>query len=109
MDENKKTDGKDVLEEKKNVLVLSKKISFEGKEYTEIDLSSLEDLATKDLIQARRLMNMGNSGLEYYPERTHEFACYVASIKTGHPYEMLTSLCARDGMQLRSMVQSFLY
>ena len=109
MDENKKMDGKEVPEEKKNVLVLSKKISFEGKEYTEIDLGSLEDLTTKDLIQARRLMNMGNGGLEYYPERTHEFACYLASVKTGHPYEMFTSLCARDGMQLRSRVQSFLF
>lgn len=42
--------------DKKNVMKLHKEVDFEGKKYTEIDLSGLDEMTTNDLIQARRLM-----------------------------------------------------
>lgn len=91
------------------VMKLRKPVDFEGVNYKEIDLTALENLTTSDLIFVRRMMNSSGASIELYPERTHEFACYAASLKTGKPYEFFTSLSAADGMELKRRVQDFLY
>ena len=44
------------MKDNKNIVELSKKMTFEGKEYTEVDLSALDELTTADLIQAQKML-----------------------------------------------------
>lgn len=91
------------------ILVLSKPVEFEGKKYTEIDLSGLNDLTTKQLKQARRLMNAQGASLDIFADRSIEYATYIASIVTNRPIELFDALPAKDGMNLKNMVIDFLY
>lgn len=95
--------------DKKNVMKLHKEVDFEGKKYTEIDLSGLDEMTTNDLIQARRLMVSSTGVYDLNPELTQEFACYLASIKTNLPYEFFVNMSAADGMELKRRVRNFLY
>lgn len=104
-----KNDEGAAVEDNKYVMVLKKPKKLDGVIRESIDLTALEELEVKDLIQARRLMNMAGATLDPYPERTPEFACYIASIKTGLPYEFFESLSAPDGMELKRRVSDFLY
>lgn len=95
--------------DKKNVMKLHKEVDFEGKKYTEIDLSGLDEMTTNDLIKARRMMETANGTYDLYPELTQEFSCYLASIKTNLPYEFFVNMSAADGMELKRRVKSFLF
>lgn len=111
MEENKKLATKEetVTSENENLLVLQKPLDYEGKHYTEIDLSKLGDLKTSDLIKARKLMNQNGASLEMFPERSQEFACIMAHLGTGLPIELFQELSIPDGMTLKGMVINFLY
>lgn len=102
-------DTEDEDEAVDTLLVLSKTVKFEGQEYKEIDLSGLNDITTRDLKLARRMMNNSGSSLEFYTERSVEFACYIASIITGKPVTLFDSMPAKDGIALKNMVTHFLY
>lgn len=97
------------VEENEGVLVLSKPINFEGKEYKEIDLSNLENMTTKHLKQARRMMNANGASLDIFSDRSVEFATYLASIVTGYPVSFFDAIPAKDGMELKNRVSDFLY
>lgn len=98
-----KVDGTD------KILILSKPINFEGKEYKEIDLSDLENMTTKHLKQARRMMNANSASLDIFSDRSVEFATYLASIVTGYPVAFFDCMPAKDGMELKNRVSDFLY
>ena len=107
---NENTKKENIQEKNENLLVLEKPIIFEGNEVKEIDLSSLEQATTNDLVKARRMV-MANS---FNPEganleRTVEFACYLASVVTNKPVELFGKLKAVDGMNLRRVVMNFLF
>ncbi|MCI7419383.1 MAG: phage tail assembly protein [Clostridium sp.] len=100
---------KDEDDENTLVLTLSKPVSYEGKEYKTVDLNGLENITTKDLKRARRMMNLAGSSLDVFAERSVEFATYMANIVTGLPVSFFDSLSAKDGMILKNMVVNFLY
>lgn len=113
MDETKKVEKpeaekEDTMIENEHIFKLLKEVKFEEKTYSEIDLKGLQDLTTKDLIQARKMYSYGRVN-ELNPELTQEFACSIAAIKTGLPYEFFMALSAKDGMRLKRRVQDFLY
>jgi hypothetical protein len=81
----------------------SKPVSFEGKEYTEIDLNCLEDLSAKQLMKIARVFPVT---LEM-PETDPEYCAYVAAEAAGMPVEFFSSLGARDMMRIKYIVQSF--
>lgn len=107
--EKKETEVMETSQNSDFIMVLRKPVKFDGVSRETIDLTELQELKVDDLIQARRMMNLAGASLDPYPERTHEFACYLASIKTGLPYEFFTSLSAADGMELKRRVADFLY
>lgn len=74
--------------ERKNVIRLNKPYVFEGKEYTEIDLSGLERLTVKDAVDAqRRLINAGEAAASLVCETTTAFSRELAAMASGLPIE----------------------
>lgn len=80
-------------EEMGAVLRLKKPYRFEGTEYSEIDLSGLDELTVKDAIDAQNAMlSTEGRDLANACETTTEFACAVAAKATGKPVEFFTLL-----------------
>ena len=68
-------------EENKYLIKFRKPFLFEDETYTEIDLSGLEDLSARDMIQAQRTMERSGS-INVLPEMSLEYACIFASKAT---------------------------
>ena len=66
------------------ILKLKKPYKFEGKEYTEIDLSGLEDLSAADMIAVNKYMDRTATGIQVMPEVSLEYACVLASKASKH-------------------------
>lgn len=91
----------------KYTIVLKKPYKFEGKEYKEIDLSGLENLSTRDLIDAdKQFTTSGQMAL--MNEMTTGYSCIIAAKATGKPVEFFEGLPAGDGLKLKNMVMGFL-
>lgn len=103
------TNNEKQQEANEDIMVLRKPVEFEKTTRKELDLSALKDMTVKDLIQARRLMNMNGVSLDLYPERSLEYPCYICSVMLGIPYEFFEKLSAADGWELKNRVRDFLY
>ena len=90
------------------VLTLKKPLNFEGKEYTEIDLSELDELTTRQLKEADKLVDISQRMLTM-KEVTLDYACVVAHISTHLPLEFFDQLSAVDAVSLRIMVVQFFF
>lgn len=84
-----------------------KPYNFEGKEYTEVDLSGIENLATKDLIDADKQFNAAGN-MAIMNEMQTAYACIIASKVTKLPEEFFINLPAKSGMQVKGIVMNFL-
>lgn len=92
------------------VLRLSKPYAFEGKTYTEIDLSGLES------VTAGTLGRIGKTVLQQSPslnpamlESTMLFCIELVVRVTKRPYEFFRGLPVQDAMKLKALVTNFLY
>jgi hypothetical protein len=81
---------------------------FEGAEYTEVDLSGLEDITASDMIRAQRTMT-GSGNVEMIPEMTIQYACIIGAEVSGKPIEFFNSLPAKEAIKLKNMVTGFFY
>lgn len=89
------------------ILKFTKPYNFEGKEYTEIDLSGIDNLTTGDLIQLdKQFAQTGQMAM--VNEVTTAYCSLVASRVTGHPIEFFDRLPAREGLKVRNEVANFL-
>ncbi len=88
------------------IFKLKKSVVFEGNEYTQIDLSGLEELSGEEygslLKQAENL-----DGADMVPEKSLTFAYLAAAKVTGLPYDFFKKLGAKDTCRLRYAVSSF--
>lgn len=91
------------------VIQLKKPYKFEGKEYTEIDLSGLEDLVAEDMIAVNKIMNRSNPGIDVMPEVSMEYACYIAAKASKMPVEFFKRLPAKSSMKVKNRVMGFLF
>lgn len=87
---------------------LTKPFKFEDETYTEIDLSALEDLNTKQITEADKRFTR-NGGISAIKEFDTDYACIISSIVTGKPIEFFLALPARDGVALKNTVGRFFY
>ena len=55
-------------EEESMVIVFKKPYVFEHEEYTEIDLSCLEDIQASDMIAVNKIMKRTSPGIDVMPE-----------------------------------------
>ena len=91
------------------VIKLARPFNFEHKDYTEIDLSGLEDLSANDLVQAEKMYKRTNGGVEVMPELSIEYAFLLAARATGLPIEFFMALPPKVGIRVRGRVMGFLY
>ena len=87
------------------VLRFGKPYKFGGQEYTEVDLSGLED------VTAGVLENVGkNPGMNpALQEMSLTFCTYLAQRVAKLPLEFFTGLPAKEAIKLKTLVTNFLY
>ena len=91
------------------IIKFKKPYKFEGKEYTEIDLSGMEDLTAEDMIAVNRIMKRTSAGVDVMPEVTVEYACHFAARAAKMPVEFFMQLPPKYGMRIKSRVMAFLF
>ena len=95
-------------EEESLILKFRKPYKFEGVEYTEVDLSGMEDMTTADLCAVGKIM--AKQGMVTpMPEVTVDYAMYMAARASGKPVEFFKGLPPKEGIALKNMVTGFLY
>ena len=80
---------------------------FEGKEYKDIDLTGIESLTTKDLIDADKQFNASGQ-MAIMNEMTIGYACIVAAKGSNQPVEFFQNLPAAEGLKVKNKVMNFL-
>lgn len=84
-------------------IALKKPYTFEGKEYTEIDLSGMEKLKVKDMIEVQKAVGAEPSAAILSGAST-VFAMELAARATGLPKEFFKLLPARAAMEVRTAI-----
>ena len=98
------------VNEDEMVVKFKKPYIFEKKEYTEIDLSGLDDLSAADMIAVNKYMSRsGGGGIDVMPEVSLEYACVLASKAAKLPVEFFTGLPPREAMKVKNRVMGFLF
>ena len=93
-------------------LVFKKPVIFEGKEYTSLDFSPMEDWTFDDVASISRKFNK-LSGADagpmdaVLPESNPEYDMLIAAKATGMPIDFFKRLPARETGALRSLIISF--
>ena len=95
-------------EEESLVLKFRKPYKFEGVEYTEVDLSAMEDLTAADLCAVGKIMNKLGI-VNPVAEMTGDYAIYMAARASGKPVEFFQGLPPKESIKLKNMVTGFLY
>ena len=98
------------VEEETLVIKLKKPFTFEDKEYTEIDLTALEDITAADMIATNKYMDRTSAGtVSIMPEASLEYACVLASKAAKLPIEFFTSLPPKEAIKVKNKVMGFLF
>lgn len=84
-------------------IALKKPYTFEGKEYTEIDLSGMEKLKVKDMIEVQKAVGAEPSAAILSGAST-VFVMELAARATGLPKEFFKLLPARAAMEVRTAI-----
>lgn len=93
---------------KMRTIKFRKPYRFEGKEYTELDLSGMEDLTGTDMIAINKLIDRAGSS-EAGLEMTLEYAFYFAARASRLPVEFFLSLPPNEAARVKSRVMGFLF
>ena len=90
-------------EEESLILKFKKPYKFEGREYTEVDLSAMEDICAVAKLSGR------DTGITPIPEMTIPYAIHMAARASKLPVEFFRGLPAQESMKLKNIVSGFLY
>ena len=97
-------------EEESLILNFRKPYKFEGVEYTEVDLSGLEDTTAADLQAVGRFVTKKNPAANPATvEMTLEYAQFMAARVAHLPLEFFERLPAKEAIKLKGIVVGFLY
>ncbi|MBP1924591.1 hypothetical protein J2Z76_000444 [Sedimentibacter acidaminivorans] len=88
-------------------ITFKKPYNFEGSEYKEVDLSNIENLTTRDLIEADKIFNSSGQ-IALMNEMTTGYSCIIASKVAKLPVEFFESLPIREGLKVKNLVMGFL-
>lgn len=86
--------------------VLDKAYSFEGEEYSEIDID-LESLTGRDISAAKKEWNAGG-GFSPVPATDPDYCVIIAARAAKKPLEFFLDLPARDYSKIAQAVSNFL-
>lgn len=102
------TDELVAVEENKLYVPFDKPFTFEGNVYNGIDLSPLEDMTGRQLINMSKKYNkMGGSSI--IPEADNEYAIVVAAEACKLPIEFFYRLPQREIVKIRVKVMGFYF
>lgn len=102
-------DGEDA-EPEDLILRFAKPYKFGGQEYTEVDLSGLEDVTAGVLESVGKITAKKNPGMNpALQEMSLTFCTYLAQRVAKLPLEFFTGLPAKEAIKLKAMVTNFLY
>ena len=104
------TDGAqaDAVEDDDYYVKFRKPYKFDGELYDGVDLSGLEDLSARDMIQTQRTMERAGS-ISVLPEMSLEYACIFAAKATKLPVEFFQELPPKEAIKIKNRVTSFFY
>lgn len=89
-------------------ITFQKPYTFEGQTYEGIDLSNIENISTKQLVEVDKLFySTGN--IAPNSEMSLAYACIVASKVSNKPLEFFTGLSGKEGIKVKTAVVNFLY
>ena len=92
------------------VLRFGKPYKFGGMEYTEVDLSGLEDVTAGVLENVGKIAAKKNPGMNpALQEMSLTFCTYLAQRVAKLPLEFFTGLPAKEAIKLKTLVTNFLY
>ena len=92
------------------VLRFGKPYKFGGQEYTEVDLSGLEDVTAGVLENVGKIAAKKNPGINpALQEMSLTFCTYLAQRVAKLPLEFFTGLPAKEAIKLKTLVTNFLY
>ena len=102
-------DGEDT-EPEDLILRFAKPYKFGGQEYTEVDLSGLEDVTAGVLENVGKIAAKKNPGMNpALQEMSLTFCTYLAQRVAKLPLEFFTGLPAKEAIKLKTLVTNFLY
>lgn len=98
MEEIKATAAQEPAEDQEESLILKfrKPYMFEGKEYTEVDLSAMEDMTAEDLCAMGKIMTKLGI-VNPVAEMTVDYAIYMAARASGKPVEFFQGPAPQGG------------
>lgn len=96
-------------EEEGLVVTLAKPYNFEGKTYTEIDLSGLEDMTAADMIAVTKRINGMSGSSVLMPEVSMEYSVHLAARATKQPVEFFIQLPMKEALKVKNRVTGFLF
>ena len=92
------------------VLRFGKPYKFGGQEYTEVDLSGLEDVTAGALENVGKIAAKKNTGMNpALQEMSLTFCIYMAQRVAKLPLEFFEKLPAKEAIKLKTIVTGFLY
>ncbi|WP_163538306.1 phage tail assembly protein [Gracilibacillus sp. YIM 98692] len=89
------------------IITFKKPYKFEGEEYKKVDLSGIENLSTRDLVEADKQFNTSGQ-MAIMNEMTTGYSLIIASKASGHPVEFFEQLPAGEGLKVKNRVMGFL-
>ena len=95
--------------DEKLVLALKKPYLFEGKEYTEIDLTGMDDMTAADMIALENQYDKRHPGINVMPEVRVEYAVMMAARAAKLPVEFFNGLPQREAVKVKNRVMGFLF
>lgn len=102
-------DQEEATEEVEMLIIFKKPYTFDKVEYTEIDLSGLDDLQASDMIAVNKIMARSAAGIDVMPEVSLEYACNLAAKATKMPVEFFLQLPPKEAMKVKNRVMAFLF
>lgn len=97
-------------EEENLVIVFNKPYLFEGKEYTEVDLSGLKDLSGADMIEVNKYVERNSAKtVNIMPEVSMEFLFMMAAKASDLPVEFFMGMPAKQSLSIKRSVFGFLF
>lgn len=94
-------------EDKEGIVSFKKPYEFEGKEYTQVDLSSVEDMNGEDLLDVDRIFSASGQ-FAPLPEVTLGYTLSVAAAAAKLPIDFFNKLPAKEALKVKNTVIAFL-
>lgn len=98
-----------VVDDSDMVIKFRKPYYFEGKEYTELDLSGMDNMTGADMIAVNKIMQRSSAGIDVMPEVSVEYAFYFAAKAAKLPVEFFNGLPPKESMKVKNRVMGFLF